>query len=84
MNQLLAILLQAAQSAPIYERGVLGTLVFSAIGLVMSIVAYKIIDLLIPGHMSKQIAEDKNLAVGVVAAAMILGICIIIAASIAS
>jgi uncharacterized membrane protein YjfL (UPF0719 family) len=84
MNQLLSILLQAAQSAPIYERGVLGTLVFSAIGLVMSIVAYKIIDLLIPGHMSKQIAEDKNLAVGVVAAAMILGICIIIAASIAS
>jgi putative membrane protein len=83
MNSLLTILLQAVQGTPIYEKGVLGTLVFSAIGLAMSILAYKIIDWLIPGHMSKQIAEDKNLAVGVVAAAMILGICIIIAASIA-
>lgn len=84
MASLLFIFLQQATAAPVYERGVLGTLVFSAIGIVMSVLAYKIIDWLIPGHMSKQLSEDKNIAVGLVAAAMILGICIIIAASIAS
>jgi putative membrane protein len=84
MYQLLFILLQQRAEAPIWERGVLGTLVFSAIGIVMALVAYKMIDFLIPGKLSHQIAEDKNLAVGVVAAAMILGICIIIAATIAS
>lgn len=69
---------------PAIERGIIGTLVYSAIGIIMCVVGFKIVDWLIPGHMAKQIAEDKNMAVAMVAAAMILGICIIIAAAIAS
>ncbi len=64
------------------ERGILGTIVFSLIGIGMCVLGYKIADWLIPGHMSKQIAEEKNVAAAIVAAAMILGICIIIAAAI--
>lgn len=81
---LLSLLLQAAPIIPAIERGIIGTLVYSAIGVIMCVVGFKIVDWLIPGHMARQIAEEKNMAVALVAAAMILGICIIIAAAIAS
>lgn len=61
---------------------ILETLVYGFIGLLMSVLAYKVTDWLIPGHLGKQIGEDRNLAIGVVAGAAILGMCIIIAASI--
>ncbi len=80
---ILSLLLQAP-IIPAIERGIVGTLVYSAIGIIMCVVGFKIVDWLIPGHLAKQIAEDKNMAVGLVAASMILGICIIIAAAIAS
>ncbi|MCS7019773.1 MAG: DUF350 domain-containing protein [Cytophagales bacterium] len=80
INHLLTILLQATKQ--FYEVGILGTLIFSAIGILMSVVAFKIIDWLIPGKMTHQIADEKNVAIGIVAGAMILGICIIIAAAI--
>ncbi len=63
------------------SQGVMGTLVYTFIGIVVAVIAYFIVDLIIPGKMGKQIAEDKNLAIAVVAGSMILGICIIIAAS---
>ena len=63
-------------------EGIISTLIYSGIGIVAAVISYFIVDLLIPGKMGKQIAEEKNLPIAVVAAAMILGICIIIAASI--
>ncbi|QHT70342.1 DUF350 domain-containing protein [Rhodocytophaga rosea] len=81
---LLSLLLQVAPIIPAIERGLVGTLVYSAIGIIMCVVGFKIVDWLIPGHMARQIAEEKNMAVALVASAMILGICIIIAAAIAS
>ncbi len=62
-------------------QGITGTLVYTFIGIIVAVIAYFIVDLIIPGKMGKQIAEDKNLAIAVVAGSMILGICIIIAAS---
>lgn len=64
------------------NQGIISTLVYAAIGVVFAVIAYFIVDLLIPGNMGKQIAEEKNLPIAIVAGAMILGICIIIAASI--
>ena len=64
-----------------YFDGVIPTLIYTFIGIVVAVISYFIVDLLIPGNMGKQIAEDKNLAIAVVAGSMILGICIIIAAS---
>ncbi len=62
-------------------QGITGTLVYTFIGIIVAVIAYFIVDLIIPGKMGKQIADDQNLAIAVVAGSMILGICIIIAAS---
>lgn len=67
---------------PALEKGIIGTIVYTIIGLIMCVVGFKVVDWLIPGHLARQIAEEKNLAAGIVAAALILGICIIIAAAI--
>ena len=69
---------------PAIERGIVGALVYSAIGIIMCVVGFKIVDWIIPGHLAKQIADDKNMAVALVAASTILGIWIIISAAIAS
>lgn len=79
MNTLNLIL--AMQSAN-FQDGVISTLIYAVIGIVVAVVSYFIVDLIIPGKMGKQIAEDKNLPIAIVAGAMILGICMIIAASI--
>jgi putative membrane protein len=56
-------------------------LLFSAIGILAAIVGYKLFDRCTPGNMHKEIIENKNVAAAVVAAAVILGVCIIIAAA---
>lgn len=66
------------------EKGLIGTILYSVSGMIMAIVAYKLIDFVIPGKISEQITEDKNTAVAMVVAALMLGICIIIAAAIVS
>ena len=81
MTIITQILLQAGGLTNLKE-GIISTLIYALIGIVAAVISYFIVDLLIPGKMGKQIAEDKNLPIAVVAAAMILGICIIIAASI--
>jgi uncharacterized membrane protein YjfL (UPF0719 family) len=78
-NFLQFILLQAV---PIIEKGIVGTIVYSLIGMAMCALGFKVADWLIPGHMSKQISDDKNVAAAIVAAAIIIGICIIIASAI--
>jgi uncharacterized membrane protein YjfL (UPF0719 family) len=65
------------------EKGLLETVIFAILGIVFCIIGYKVVDWLIPGDMGKQIADDKNVAIAIVAASMILGICIIVAAAIA-
>jgi uncharacterized membrane protein YjfL (UPF0719 family) len=67
---------------PALEKGIIGTIVYTVLGLIMCVIGFKVVDWLIPGHLARQIAEEKNLAAGIVAAALILGICIIIAAAI--
>ena len=67
---------------PALEKGIVGTIVYTILGLIMCVIGFKVVDWLIPGHLARQIAEEKNLAAGIVAAALILGICIIIAAAI--
>lgn len=66
------------------EKGLIETLIFAILGIAFCVIGYKVVDWLIPGDMGKQISEDKNMAIAIVAASMILGICIIIAAAIAS
>ena len=56
-------------------------LIFAAIGIAAAIIGFKIFDKCTPGHLEKEIIENKNVAAAIVAAAVILGVSIIIAAS---
>ena len=56
-------------------------LLFSGIGIVVAITGYKLFDKCTPGDMNKEIIENKNIAAAIVAAAVILGVSIIVAAA---
>ena len=56
-------------------------LIFAAIGVAAAILSYKIFDKCTPGNLQKEIVENKNVAAAIIGAAVILGVCIIIAAS---
>jgi putative membrane protein len=56
-------------------------LLFAAIGIFAAIAGFKLFDKCTPGHLEKEILEHRNVAAAIVAAAVILGVCIIIAAS---
>ena len=62
--------------------GAIGYVVlFTAIGVALAIAGYKLFDKCTPGDLHKEIVENQNVAAAIVAAAVILGVCIIIAAS---
>jgi hypothetical protein len=56
-------------------------LMFAAIGIAAAIVSFKLFDKCTPGDLQKEIVENKNIAAGIVGAAVILGVSIIIAAA---
>ena len=56
-------------------------LLFTAIGIAAAIAGYKLFDKCTPGDLHKEILENKNVAAAIVAGAVILGVCIIIAAA---
>ena len=60
--------------------GILSTILYGGIGIIMAMVAFKIIDWMTPGDLKEQIAEHENRALAIVTGAMVLGVCIIIAA----
>jgi putative membrane protein len=62
-------------------QAVANMLLFAAIGIFAAIAGFKIFDKCTPGHLEKEILEHRNVAAAIVAAAIILGVCIIIAAS---
>lgn len=62
--------------------GVLESVIFCTIGLLLALISFFIMDLMTPGHLGKQLAKDQNVALAIVVGSGILGVCIIIAASI--
>ncbi|MEI8290967.1 MAG: DUF350 domain-containing protein [Verrucomicrobiota bacterium] len=56
-------------------------LIFAAIGIAAAIIGFKLFDVFTPGDLQKEIIENKNVAAAILAAAAILGVSIIIAAS---
>lgn len=54
---------------------------FAAIGIAMAIIGYKLFDKFTPGDLHKEIIQNKNIAAAIVAAAVIVGVSIIIAAA---
>src|SRR5215469_4863620 len=66
-----------AQTLP---QAIGNVLLFSAVGIFAAIVGYKVFDKCTPGHLTKEILEHRNVAAAIIAGAVILGVCIIIAA----
>ncbi|HLP77068.1 MAG TPA: DUF350 domain-containing protein [Candidatus Paceibacterota bacterium] len=56
-------------------------LLFALIGIVTAIAGYKLFDKCTPGDLHKEIVENKNMAAAIIGGAVILGVCIIIAAA---
>lgn len=68
-----------------FEQMVLNLLlatVFSVLGFALLFVGYRVLDSLTPEHMGRKIFEEGNVAVAVLAGAFVIGLAIIIGASI--
>jgi uncharacterized membrane protein YjfL (UPF0719 family) len=61
---------------------IVGSVVFALIGVLIFWLCFVIIDKLTPYDLWGEIIEKQNVALGVVVAAMSLGICMIVAAAI--
>ena len=66
----------------IKPAAVLASLVYALLGVVVFWLCFVIIDKITPYDLWGEIIEKQNVALGVVVAAMSLGICIIVAAAI--
>ena len=58
---------------------IIETIVYSVIGIVMAVIGFKVVDWLTPGDLAEDVAHKENRALAILAGAMILGVCIIIA-----
>lgn len=74
-----------ANSLPItgvrFFDGIFSTVIYSLIGMCMAFLAFRLVDMVTPGDLAKEIGEKHNMALAVLSGFTILGICIIIAAA---
>ena len=61
---------------------ILGSVLYALIGVAMFWLCFLVIDKITPYDLWQEIVEKQNVALGLVVAAMSLGICIIVAAAI--
>jgi putative membrane protein len=66
--------------APLW-RMILDVTIFGVIGIVLLILGYYIWELVTPYNLRRELQDNKNVAVAVVAASFIVGMAIIIAAA---
>lgn len=67
-----------------FLMAVVSTLVFALLGIVVTIVGFKLFDVAIHANVEQEICEKQNIAVAILAGAMILGISLIVAATVLS
>lgn len=63
---------------------VFATVIYSLIGVAIFAVAFVLMEKIAPFSIRKELAEDDNVAVGVVMGSIVIGLSIIIASAIAS
>lgn len=66
----------------IQMKAVLASLIYSVLGIVILVISFYVIEKLTPENIWKEIIQNKNTAVGLIAGAYILAIAIIIASAI--
>jgi uncharacterized membrane protein YjfL (UPF0719 family) len=77
---------QVLQATPVQEaaplwRLILDAALFGITGIVLLIIGYYVWELITPYNLRREIHENKNVAVAIVVAAFIVGMAIVIAAS---
>jgi putative membrane protein len=70
----------ALAQAPLW-RMILDATIFGVIGIVLLILGYYIWELVTPYNLRRELQDNKNLAVAVVAAAFIVGMAIVVGAA---
>lgn len=63
-------------------RILLNSLVYALAGIVIFAIAFVLCDKLTPGELWRELIEKQNIAVAIVAGAVAIGICLIVAAAI--
>jgi uncharacterized membrane protein YjfL (UPF0719 family) len=63
------------------EFPVLNALVFAALGILVFMIAFALVAKLAPFHVWKEIVEQRNVAAAILAGAVALGLCWIIASA---
>jgi uncharacterized membrane protein YjfL (UPF0719 family) len=61
---------------------ILNALVYSALGILIFVAAFALIDRLTPYHLWNEIVHEHNTALAILIGAMSIGMCVIIAAAI--
>ncbi len=82
----LAVVLAVEEAAPWYALpetfwpGFVGSLVYGIVGVLLAVLGFKAFDWITPKiDIQKELAEKQNIAVAIVCAAIILGVCFIVA-----
>jgi len=63
-------------------KGIINSIVFSAIGIIVLLLSYVLLEKMTPENTWKEIVANKNIALAIVFGAFIIGISIIISAAI--
>lgn len=59
-------------------------LLFALIGVVAAVAGYKVFDIFTPGNLHQEIIQNRNVAAAILGAAVIMGVCLIVAAAMTS
>ena len=65
-----------------HARPIVDSVVYSALGTVVLLVSFWVIERILPFSLRKEVAEDQNTALGIILGAFILGVSLIISAAI--
>jgi len=65
-----------------FGMAVIATLTFGFVGIFLAVIGFKIFDWVTPGNLEKEILEKQNVAAAIIAGAVVIGICIIVARAI--
>jgi hypothetical protein len=63
---------------------IISTVVFGAIGIALAIIGFKLFDVVVKHNIENEIFDNKNMAAALLAGAIVLGVCMIISATILS
>ena len=65
-----------------FAHSILWSIAFGLVGIILTVLGFKIFDWLTPIKVEQELAEKQNIAVAIVVAATIIGVAIVVAAAI--